>query len=263
MNLAVNARDAMPNGGRLTITTEAVSYAAADQSSNLERRVGCFNCLSVSDTGNGISPDILPHIFEPFFTTKEVGKGTGLGLSTVYGIMKQHGGWVEVDTSAGRGTTFRLFLPAIQASPAPTVENQEQSERLGNDETILLVEDDPAVLQMAASVLKARGYRVLEANSGPSALKLWDQHHKEVDLLLTDIVMPGMSGWEVINRLRRENPRLKAVATSGYAPEQPRNLEVAFLPKPYQPKILLRTLEKALLEPPVDPDSHAADAAVP
>jgi two-component system, cell cycle sensor histidine kinase and response regulator CckA len=247
MNLAVNARDAMRQGGQLAVKTEAVSFTDADRANHPEIRAGLFVCLSVSDTGTGISADVLPHIFEPFFTTKEVGKGTGLGLSTVYGTIKQHGGWIHVDTAPGQGTTFRLFLPASDAPVNSVVEKHEPCERAGDNETILLVEDDALVLQMTSSVLQAQGYQVLEANSGPVALRLWAQHRNEVDLLLTDVVMPdGMSGWEVVERLRADNPRLKAIAMSGYAPEEPSGLEFAFLRKPYLPQTLLKSVSDAL-----------------
>jgi two-component system cell cycle sensor histidine kinase/response regulator CckA len=246
MNLAVNARDAMPGGGTLTIKTESITFTEADQEANLEVRAGSYCCLSVSDTGTGIPQEILPHIFEPFYTTKDAGKGTGLGLSTVYGIIKQHGGWITVDTALGRGTTFRLFLPESNKRPQVRTEPQASPREIGN-ETILLVEDDPGVRQMASSVLKAQGYKVLEADSGPAALRVWDQRRKDVDLLLTDIVMPeGMTGWDVVKRLRQDNPKLKAVAMSGYTPEPPTDLEVVFLPKPYQAHTLVKVVADAL-----------------
>jgi PAS domain S-box-containing protein len=247
MNLAVNARDAMPIGGRLTIKTAEVGFTEQDKAVDADVRPGKFACLSVADTGTGIPPEVLPHIFEPFFTTKDIGKGTGLGLSTVYGIIQQHGGWIKVETALNQGTTLHLYLPATEAQPKSFLEPSVASSRTGHSETILLVEDDALVLEMAAAALEGQSYRVLRAGSGPAALRLWTEHLGRVDLLLTDIVMPeGMSGWDVIKRLRAENPRLKTIATSGYAPEAPHGLDVAMLPKPYRATTLLKTVGDVL-----------------
>jgi two-component system cell cycle sensor histidine kinase/response regulator CckA len=251
VNLAVNARDAMPKGGRLTISTDSAVLNESDRATNPEVRAGTFDRIAVSDSGTGIPATVLPHIFEPFFTTKEPGKGTGLGLATVYGIVKQHGGWIQVDTAENQGTTFGLFLPAKEtADPLPAPERALATHRDGRNATILLVEDDATVLHMTSSILKNHGYRVLEAASGPSALRIWKSNQSRVDLLLTDVAMPdGMSGWDLVQHLRETDPCLKAVAMSGYGPEFPPGLSVPFLGKPFPPDSLLQAIEDALDTP--------------
>ncbi len=202
MNLAVNARDAMPGGGRLVIGTSETAVDEALARQHPGAAPGRYVCLRVTDTGCGIPAAVLPKIFEPFFTTKEPGKGTGLGLATVFGIVQQHRGWLTVDSAPGQGTTFKVFLPALAAAPAPaTVETRPNSR--GGTETILLAEDDPAVRTATAAILKHHGYRVLEAASGPEALKLWDEQGGAIALLFTDLVMPGgLSGRQLAQQLR-------------------------------------------------------------
>lgn len=251
MNLSVNARDAMPQGGSLIIGTNPVLVTRAYVANNPEAREGHFVSLSVSDNGTGIEPDKLNQLFEPFFTTKEVGKGTGLGLATVYGIVKQHKGWIEVESQVGRGTTFRVYLPcAKKQATAETSTGPAQKSR-GGKETILLVEDEEGVLTLARSILQSYGYKVLEAKSGVEALRVWETHDG-IDLLFTDIVMPeGISGIELAKKLRLEKRDLKVIYSSGYSVEvagQDFGLRegMAFLKKPYQPKDLARIVRETL-----------------
>ncbi len=254
MNLAVNARDAMPRGGELNVGTEVLKINEVHVRKNPEARVGTFVCLRVSDNGSGIPQEVLPRIFEPFFTTKEVGKGTGLGLATVYGIMKQHQGWIEVLSGLGQGTTFRLFFPSTVAVEKAPVETKPMStdKVRGGSEKILLVEDEPEVRGLVRNILKKYGYQIVEAASGPEAITMWDEHRGEFDLLLTDMVMPGnMTGRELGDKLRQRRPALKVIYTSGYSPDIlggdfvfKRGLN--FLPKPYQPMTLAKTVRDCL-----------------
>jgi PAS domain S-box-containing protein len=252
MNLSVNARDAMPGGGSLTIGTVPVMVSRAYVERNPEAREGTFVCLSVSDNGTGIEPDKLNKLFEPFFTTKEVGKGTGLGLATVYGIVKQHQGWVEVESELGKGSVFKVYLPAtVKAVQARNGKAAPQQVR-GGKETVLLVEDEAGVLTLARGILQSYGYEVLEASSGVEALRLWAQHDNRIDLLLTDIVMPaGMSGLDLAKKLRQEKHDLKVLYSSGYSIEvagQDFGLTegMAFLKKPYQPSALAMKVRECL-----------------
>ncbi|MFM1769266.1 MAG: hypothetical protein RJA22_1795 [Verrucomicrobiota bacterium] len=256
MNLSVNARDAMPKGGRLTIATRLVTCGPEQVQANPDSRPGRFVCLSVTDTGSGMSRETLERIFEPFFTTKEVGKGTGLGLATVYGIVKQHQGWVEVSSELGVGTTFRVHLPASdklleaapeKAAPAPAPKPAAS----GRHETILLVEDEPVLRELARVILGDYQYRVLEAGSGVDALKVFDKHQGEIDLLLTDMVMPeGMTGRELAEELRRRKPALKVIFTSGYSTDimagEFSPSDARFLQKPYPPPLLAKTVRECL-----------------
>ena len=238
MNLAVNARDAMPNGGRISITTSTEPIHRAPTPMDPEPREGEFVCLTFSDTGTGMDTQILSRIFEPFFTTKPVGKGTGLGLATVFGIVQQHHGWVEVQSKPDQGTTFRIYLTACQQLAEKTDPIVETVLRSGR-ETILVAEDEDTLREMVVQVLKIQGYTVLEAASGRHALEVWEQASRPVDLLVTDMVMPGgIMGSELAERLFSQSPRLKVIYTSGYSPGmagkdasllEGRN----FLPKPY------------------------------
>lgn len=223
MNLAVNARDAMPRGGLLEIVVETVCLQSDDRRKDGPpgRREGDFVRLTVRDTGCGIPSHLLPKIFEPFFTTKEVGKGTGLGLATVHGIVQQHDGWIEVESQEGAGTAFHVYLPRwqplgdVKAASRTTVRSLP-----GGRETILLVEDKPPLRAMARQILEARGSTVLEAADGPAALELWERLGQKVDLVLTDMIMPGgCTGAELVEQLRRRRPELKALLMSGYPGE--------------------------------------------
>jgi CheY-like chemotaxis protein len=238
MNLAVNARDAMPNGGRVSMATSFETIYRAPVPMDPEQRDGEFVCLTFSDTGCGMDTTILSRIFEPFFTTKPVGKGTGLGLSTVYGIVRQHKGWVEVTSKPNHGTTFRVYFPASRQA-AEKVESVVDTNLQNGRETILVAEDEDALREMVVEVLKIQGYTVLEAASGRHALEVWENANRPVDLLVTDMVMPGgIMGSELAERLTSQSPRLKVIYTSGYSPGmagkdasllEGRN----FLPKPY------------------------------
>lgn len=251
MNLCVNARDAMPRGGQLTLTTRVESITASDVRARPDARVGEFVCLSVSDTGCGMDEPTLKRIFDPFFTTKEPGKGTGLGLSTVYGITRQHQGWIEVDSQRDVGTTFRVLFPRAFEPIAPVVPG-EKARPKGRQEIILLVEDDPAVRFSAAVALRRAGYQVVEATTGVEALRIWEQQNGHIDLLFTDMVMPeGLTGLDLADRLRELKPALRVVISSGYSVDltQPgtRALDrVVFLPKPWQMADLLSTVRDTL-----------------
>ena len=251
MNLAVNARDAMPNGGRLIIGTELVAVDEAEAKLNPRKRVGRFACLSVRDTGTGIAPENMPRIFEPFFTTKGVGKGTGLGLATVFGIAEQHKGWVEVASTVGVGTTFRVFLP-ISAEGAAAATAVAPPKTRGGTERILLVEDEQGVRDILFHSLANFGYAVVAADSGISALKIWQDRSGQFDLLVTDMVMPGgFTGLDVINLLRAEKPALKVLLMSGYSQELAHGelagaTDIFFLHKPFPTRVLAETVRKCL-----------------
>jgi len=255
LNLAINARDAMPRGGTLTISTEAVELDARQVIRNPKARPGHFVCVVVSDTGQGIDPKIINRIFEPFFTTKEIGKGTGLGLATVYGIIKQHEGWINVESQLDQGTTFRIYLPTSdrKEGQSPVTEKVVNELPLGlGHKTILVVEDEPALRDLVADILNSYGYRVLKAKNGPEAICVWDQHDGEIDLLLTDMVMPeGLSGRELAQKLQSKKPDLKVVYTSGYSPGMAgQDLALLegfnFLPKPYPPLRLAQLIREIL-----------------
>jgi len=252
MNLAVNARDAMPKGGTLNLRTSAIRLTPQEVKLRPEAREGDFICLTVQDTGSGIPAEILPRVFEPFFTTKGVGKGTGLGLATVFGIAKQHQGWVEVESGLGKGTCFRVFWPACKdgESPiSPELGEQPSRDRKG---TVLMVEDEPAVRRTAVITLRKNGYEVLEAGSGPEALAVWSARSREISIVVTDVIMPGgMSGVELAKRFKRENPSLKVICVSGYPREHVERDgltqgDFEFLPKPYDARQLLDVIDACL-----------------
>ena len=232
VNLVVNARDAMPNGGLIHIATDKLSLGADSARRNPEARSGEFVCLMIRDTGTGIAPEILAHIFEPFFTTKEPGKGTGLGLATVYGIVKQHQGWIEVSSLLGKGTTFKIFLPGIGLPlQQPALASAEVALR-GGTETILVVEDDCAVRMVARRTLESFGYTVYEARSAREALECWREHGAEIALLLTDLVLPGgLTGRELAGQLQAQSPTLNVIFITGYSAQAAAN-GTAFFQRP-------------------------------
>jgi CheY-like chemotaxis protein len=215
MNLAVNARDAMAGSGELFISTETVardSEKVGDGAARARR----YAVLTVRDTGPGMDADTQGRVFEPFFTTKDPSKGTGLGLSTVYGIVKQSGGFIEVDSVPGSGTAFRTYFPAADALPAIAVPVALPERRRHGSECILLVEDEAALLALVGSTLRAHGYRVVEADGGRAALALAEEPHRRIDLLVTDVILPDLSGPEVAEQLLAAQPGIKVLYLSGY-----------------------------------------------
>jgi len=238
VNLAVNARDAMPGGGTLTLQTYSVNAAQVRELGSEVLPVGDYTALSVSDTGTGIPPEVLPKIFEPFFTTKEVGKGTGLGLSTVYGIVKQSGGFIFADSKPRQGTTFVIYLPVHRVEPAaaPKIAVRPRTEETWGSGTVLLVEDEDMVRAVAERALSRQGYTVITATNGEEALEVLGQG-RAIDLLVSDVVMPTMDGPTMVREARRTFPDLPVLFMSGYAEEQLRKSidldRVAFLPKPF------------------------------
>jgi two-component system cell cycle sensor histidine kinase/response regulator CckA len=265
MNLMVNSRDAMPKGGKLLIATSAVEINENHVRQNPEARAGGFICLTVTDTGCGMERKVLQRIFEPFFTTKEVGKGTGIGLATVYGIVKQHQGWVEVESEVGVGTTFKIFLPIardeIAAAPAAAPKSETIS---GGEETILIVEDEINLLEMVQKFLEHYHYRILTALSGVEALRVWDEHQGRIDLLLTDMIMPGgVTGSDLAAELKKRKPGLKVIFTSGYSSELVGKDfgqgDTVFLSKPYQPQQVAQMIRNAL---DAAPKNHRQSAPV-
>ena len=259
-NLATNACEAMPRGGTLTITATSVQIDESHSNVYSDARAGAHVCLSISDTGCGIKPDALPRIFEPFFTTKQLGKGAGLGLATVYGLVKQLNGWVEVDSEVDKGSTFKVYLPAHGAAePAQTAETARIAEPARTAETpkkaqptILVVEDEDALRELTCRVVRNAGYQVIAAADGAEALKAWKENQSKIDLLFTDIVMPnGISGRELARKLRAEKSDLKIFFTSGYSAELAAKDSLLaeghnFLAKPFSPKVLLQALSECL-----------------
>lgn len=253
MNLVVNARDAMPEGGKLNIITTEKVITASDCRANQEAILGKFVCLSVSDTGCGMDETTRSRIFEPFFTTKEVGKGTGMGLATVYGIIQQHNGWIEVVSEVGKGSTFHVYLPTSAVAEQPVIVKPSPSTVLPRGrETILIVEDEENLRLLVDTILSEQGYKTICAENGVEALKIWAEKQNQIDLLLTDIVMPeAISGLQLAERMLKTRPELKVIYTSGYsidliakgyALRDGQN----FLPKPYPPAKLANAVRSCL-----------------
>ncbi|HLI99332.1 MAG TPA: response regulator [Bradyrhizobium sp.] len=266
VNLAVNARDAMPDGGKLTVRTANVSAAEAARLAFKGMPAAEYVGIDITDTGTGIPPEIVDKIFEPFFSTKEVGKGTGLGLSTVYGIVKQTGGFVYVDSEPGKGTSFRIFLPrhhpereevavpdaASATAPAKeaTTEAKPRTDLTGQG-TILLVEDEEGLRSLNARGLRSRGYQVIEASNGVEALEALEEKDGAVDLVVSDVVMPEMDGPTLLKTMRERNPDLKIIFVSGYAEDAfekslPENQQFAFLPKPFTLSQLVAAVKETM-----------------
>ena len=251
MNLAINAHEAMPEGGRLTISTAVEDVAEPRVIDQPDVGPGRYAVLTVADTGRGMKPEVLEHLFEPFFTTKAVGGGPGLGLATAHGIVSQHAGWIAVESAPGKGSVFTVFLPALTAveehPPAPAIEAIEQAPR-----TILLVEDEPGIRRMTQRGLEKLGYRVVTAASGVEAYRLWQGLDRPADLLLTDVVMPeGLSGVELTRRLRQDHPTLRVILMSGYPADMLReggriDDNVEYLAKPFTLSQLGAMVERAL-----------------
>jgi two-component system cell cycle sensor histidine kinase/response regulator CckA len=255
INLAVNSRDAMPGGGKLTIRTANVDERESRELGSLQILPGEYVLIEVRDTGCGMSEEVKQKIFEPFFSTKEVGRGTGLGLSTVFGIVKQSGGYIHVESEEGRGTAMCVYLPRHQEAPGevePRPERRvEKPKDLTGRGTVLLVEDEDAVRSFAARALGQRGYQVLEASTGTEALDVFESHQGDVDLVLSDVVMPEMDGPTLMAKLRRDRPDLKIIFISGYAEDSFRkhlaeNEDFMFLQKPFDLKELAAAVKAAL-----------------
>jgi len=253
MNLVVNARDAMSRGGRVTISAAQVGIDAEYVRRNSEGSIGQFVCLSVTDTGCGMDLSTQARLFEPFFTTKDIGKGTGMGLATAYGIIKQHGGWIEVSSEVGVGSTFKVYLP-ICTSPieSAVIHQAPPSVTLMGHETILVVVDEEGILDLMAKILEMHGYRTLAALNPDRSLEVWKANHGQVDLLLTDLVLPnGMTGQELATKLVAEKPNLKVIYTSGYSsslldPTAVPKEAFTFLQKPYQAEVLAQIVRNCL-----------------
>jgi two-component system cell cycle sensor histidine kinase/response regulator CckA len=255
MNLVVNARDAMPSGGRLTVETANADLDAAYASDHAPVKPGRYVMLAVSDTGIGMGPETVAHIFEPFYTTKESGRGTGLGLSTVYGIVKQSGGYIWVYSELGRGSSFKVYLPRVEQAPEALPAVRLASGEQKGSETILLVEDQPQVRELARMVLSEKGYTVLVSSSPEDAENACAKHDAEIHLLLTDLIMPGITGRELAKRLTARHPKMRVLYMSGYtfgittqAGMQSGLLEdgVAFLQKPFTPSALSEKVREVL-----------------
>jgi CheY-like chemotaxis protein len=252
LNLVINARDAMLQGGKLIIETANVHSGTEEAHQHPGSSSGKQVMLSVADSGIGMTEEVKAHLFEPFFTTKEKGKGTGLGLATCYGIIEQSGGRIEVDSTVGEGTTFRIYLPATTEACDSLPAVAEDHRLPCGTETVLLAEDEPAVRSMIATILQQQGYTVLQASNGAEALKIAEEHHKTgIDLLLTDVVMPQMGGVELAGRFCTEYPSTRVIFTSGYS-DQPimtlnnSNTRVDFLQKPFMPAALASKVREVL-----------------
>jgi signal transduction histidine kinase len=252
VNLVVNARDAMPSGGKLVIETSNVNVGPQFTQQYLGVATGRYVMLSVSDNGVGMSEEVKAHLFEPFFTTKEVGKGTGLGLATCYGIVKQSGGYIEAVSEPGTGSSIKVYLPCSEEAPTSYPRNDQATPSTGGTETVLLAEDDPLVRSMVANVLTDQGYTVLQASNGDEALRLaQEQGHRRIDLLLSDIVMPQMGGVELARRISNLRPQTKIILTSGYSDEPifrngTLDSKIEFIQKPFIPAALASKVRDVL-----------------
>ena len=256
LNLVVNARDSMPAGGKLTIETDNVYLDEEYVRNHIGAQSGPHVMLAVSDTGNGMDQKTQARIFEPFFTTKELGKGTGLGLSTVYGIVKQSGGNIWIYSEVGRGTTFKIYLPRVDERAQNYKQVPCVEEVLQGNETILLVEDEEMLRKLAQKTLNMYGYQVLDAANGESAVSLFEQHQSVVDLVLTDVIMPGLSGREVVDRLHQLRPEVRVLFMSGYTDDAIVHQGVLddaanFIQKPFAPDSLARKVREVLDRPQV------------
>jgi len=252
MNLAVNARDAMPEGGKLTVTTENVTLSIEQCKTIPEARPGRYVCLSVADTGVGMDKEIIPYIFDPFFTTKDPGEGTGLGLSVVYGIAKQHEGWINVYSEPGQGSTFKLYLPAVLGKPeAKTKETIPAEELQGNGKRILLIEDEDRVRDFLVEVLSKHGHVVFEAASAREALDIFDSKKGDFHLVFSDVILPDMSGFQLVDQILSRKPELPVLMGSGYANSKLQcpimyEKEFQLLQKPYTLAELLQAVREAM-----------------
>jgi two-component system cell cycle sensor histidine kinase/response regulator CckA len=266
LNLAVNARDAMPDGGKILVKTINVEMDEAGARHHAPMTAGSYVLLSVSDTGHGMDEKTKAHIFEPFFTTKETGKGTGLGLATVYGVVKQSGGFIWVESAPGQGATFEIYLPVAKEALSEPEKASSVPTRAAGKETILVVEDETGVRELACEFLKASGYAVLEAGDGVEALQLVAEYKGQIHLVLTDVVMPRMSGRELENRMKHARPGVKVLLMSGYsehfqAPERNSEGESEILQKPFSMSSLAARIREVLSGATVAQQGNARDVA--
>jgi signal transduction histidine kinase/CheY-like chemotaxis protein len=250
MNLCVNARDAMQEGGILSISAENLLIDEDYAHINTEAKTGPYIVITVSDTGTGIPPEIIDRIFEPFFTTKEHGKGTGLGLSTSLGIVKSHGGFITVYSEVGKGTAFKVYLPAITTPETLKVQEHQHELPAGHGESILVVDDEDRIREITKKTLETNGYKIIIANDGKEAIALYMQHRELIKAVLMDMMMPVMDGQASIRAIRKINPEVKIITVSGLS-EKDRLASVAdytnaFLPKPYTAEKLLKTIHEVL-----------------
>jgi PAS domain S-box-containing protein len=252
LNLVVNARDAMPHGGTILVETALVTLDETRRAQHAERRAGAFMCLTVRDSGSGISPETLPHIFEPFYTTKAFGKGSGMGLASVYGIIAQHDGWIEVQSELRQGTAFKIYLPVAESEIVPEVTPELVPIRSAAGETILIAEDDAAVRELARYVLEEQGYHVLEGATGWEAAEVSRAYPGPIDLLVTDMIMPGgVSGADLAEMIAAARPKTRIIVSSGYSmelldPDFELARGVSYLPKPYVASQLLAAIAQML-----------------
>jgi two-component system cell cycle sensor histidine kinase/response regulator CckA len=266
MNLVVNARDAMTRGGTITIeTANVVLDLAYGRKKGVSLQPGPYVLLEVQDTGTGMDSDIRSHIFEPFFTTKELGKGTGLGLSTVYGIIKQSGGYIWVESQPENGTTFQIFLPQAEGQSVVQEGHPQAARLLQGSETILVVEDNELVRNLTREALKQYGYRVIEAPGGEQALKVIEEFQEKIDLLLTDVVMPGLNGRELADQILLSRPDIKVLYMSGYADNAivqygVLNSGLAFIEKPFSPETLAEMVRQIMNSGPFPTDRPGSAA---
>jgi CheY-like chemotaxis protein len=251
LNLCVNARDAMPNGGTITIKAEKQTKSKVQEKFH-DADQDAYICISVTDTGEGMSEATRRQIFDPFFTTKEQGKGTGLGLAVVYGVVQSHHGFIDVESELGRGTTFRLYFPIPLAGEMPNdVPFIPESFTAGGTETILLVEDEEALIEIVHLLLESNGYKVYAAKDGAEAVNMYKQHGQEIDIVLTDMGLPGMTGIDVFKKLKEINPKVNVIVASGFLEPKVRSEldktgAKGFIQKPYSPDEVLRKLREIL-----------------
>ncbi len=250
MNLVLNARDSMPNGGKVTIKTESITIQEEEITSIPEAQPGNYSCLSVQDTGTGIDQEAIKHIFEPFFTTKKFGEGTGLGLSVAYGIIKQHKGWIEVSSKKERGSTFKIYLPA-SAFVMDSENSEESSMNKGNGERILIVEDDPSVRKCLKKALQSNNYVIFDSANAHEGISVFKKEKGNIDLALIDIVLPDLNGFQLVDEIRLFNPDTRVLLTSGYMTQKShweiiKTRQIPFLQKPYDVENLLKKIRNVL-----------------
>jgi two-component system, cell cycle sensor histidine kinase and response regulator CckA len=254
MNLAVNARDAMPEGGKLTIETDNIEIDELYAQSHVSIVPGKYVAITVKDTGRGMDQETLSNVFEPFFTTKEQGKGTGLGLSTVYGIVKQSGGYIWAYSEPGQGTVFKICIPRTQAEPAVKADRPKEETPMGGGKHILIVEDEASLRSLIEKVLLSLGYRVSVAANADNALLLVEEKGLKPDLVITDVIMPGMSGVLLVERLRRNQSKLKVLLMSGWYADNSAvnhaglNLNTPFIQKPFSIKEFAAKIQQVMRE---------------